>query len=409
MHLWLTPVRQRLSEQTIQDIPAEVRKELAALPLADCVRPGMRVAIGVSSRGISSMYDVVRTVVIEIQALGAEPFLVPAMGSHGGGTAEGQREVLEGYGLGALGVPILSCMDAVQVGTSADGIPVYVDKNAAGADAIIVVNRIKEHTAFKAPWESGLFKILSVGLGKQVGAAAMHQRNIAEAIPSVARVVIEKLPVIAGVGIVENGHHQPAIIRVLRAVDIEAVEPQLLDQARRLLPKVPFEPLDLLIIQEMGKDISGTGVDLNVVGMWRRTGGPVQPNIAVITALDLTENSHGNAIGVGHVDLIPRRLYDKIDLAVTYVNCLTSRNLAGAKIPITLATDRDVIEAGLAGVVDPAHARVVMIRSTLDLEVLWVSADLLPEVEASDQLEILGPAQEVAFDSGGNLLMEQPR
>ncbi|MCC6804192.1 MAG: DUF2088 domain-containing protein [Anaerolineae bacterium] len=408
MNLWLTPVHQKLSQQSIPDVPAEVRKGLANLPLADCVRPGMRIAIGLSSRGISSMFEVVQTLVSEIQALGAELFLFPAMGSHGGGTAEGQREVLEGYGLGALGIPILSSMETVQIGTSADGIPVYVDQHAASADGIIIVNRIKEHTAFKARWESGLFKMLSVGLGKWAGATVMHQRGIAEAIPSVARVVIDRLPIIAGVGIVENGYHQPAIIRVLRAADIETDEPQLLDQARRLLPKVPFDPLDLLIIEQMGKDISGTGVDLNVVGMWRRTGGTPQPNFAVICALDLTENSHGNAIGVGHVDLITRRLYDKIDLQATYVNCLTSRNLAGAKIPITLASDREVIEAGLGGVADPAHARVAMIRSTLDLEVLWVSSELLPEVAASDQLEIVGSARELVFDAAGNLMEHAP-
>lgn len=405
MDLWLTSVRQRISRQSIHDISAEVSKGLAELPLADCVRPGMHIAIGVGSRGISCIFEVVQTLASEIRALGAEPFLVPAMGSHGGGTAEGQRAVLEGYGLGAIGIPILSSMETVQIGTSADGIPVHIDQNAASADGIIVVNRIKEHTAFKARWESGLFKILSVGLGKRVGAAAMHQRNIAEAIPSVARVVIDRLPIIAGIGIVENGYHQPTIISILRAADIETLEPQLLDQARRLLPKVPFDPLDLLIIREMGKDISGTGVDLNVVGMWRRTGGAVQPNFAVIGVLDLTENSHGNAIGVGHVDLITRRLYDKIDLQATYVNCLTSRNLAGAKIPITLASDRAVIEAGLGGVADPARARVAMIRSTLDLEVLWVSSELLPEVEASAQMEIVGSARKLVFDAAGNLQM----
>ncbi|HBY97916.1 MAG TPA: DUF2088 domain-containing protein [Chloroflexi bacterium] len=404
MNLQIAPIRQRVAAERVDDVVGEVRRGFNALPLSECVRPGRRVAIAVGSRGISCLPEVVRTVIEELRARGAEPFLVPAMGSHGGGTADGQRAVLEGYGIGpdVLGVPILSSMETVHVGQTADGMPVYFDASAAAADGIIAVNRIKEHTAFKGRWESGLLKILAVGLGKERGAAEIHNWGIRQAMPAAARVILARMPVLAGVAIVENGYHDPAHIVVLPAERIEAEEPALLDRARQLTPKIPFEPLDLLIVQEMGKDISGTGMDLNVIGMWRRTGGPVEPLINTIAALDLTANSHGNAIGVGHADLITRRLRDKIDLAATYTNCLTSHNLPGGKIPITLPTDRDAIDAGLAGIA-PERARVVLIRNTLELDLLWASEPLLPTVATIPTLEQIGPARALAFDAYGAL------
>lgn len=406
MTLQIVPVRQRVSTERVEDVPGEVRRGLHALPLHSLVRPGMRVAVALGSRGISCIQPVVQTLIEELRVLDTRPFLIPAMGSHGGGTAAGQREVLESYGLGqdVLGIPILSSMDTVQIGETSDGMPVYFDTHAAGADGIIAVNRIKEHTAFKGRWESGLLKILAVGLGKERGAAQIHNRGIREAMPAAARVVLSKMPVLAGIGIVENGLHDPAKIVVLPAGRIEAEEPALLDLARQLVPKIPFDPLDLLVVQEMGKDVSGTGMDLNVIGMWRRTGGPVIPQITTIAVLDLTENSHGNAIGVGHADLITRRLYDKIDLAATYTNCLTSHNLAGGKIPITLPTDRETIEAALAGI-GPNRARVVIARNTLDLDLLWASESLLPIVAQTPALEQLGPLRSLNFNSEGNLAL----
>ena len=309
----------------------------------------MRIAIAVGSRGISCIFDVVKTVVDELRTRGAEPFLVPAMGSHGGGNAEGQRAVLEGYGLGPenLNIPILSSMDTVKLGMTPQGVSVYFDANAAQADGIVAINRIKEHTAFKGRWESGLLKILAVGLGKANGATEIHNHDIVEAMPAVARFIIEKMPVLFGVGIVENGYHQPAQIKVLPSHQIEAEEPSLLDLARQFTPRIPLEPLDILVVKEMGKDISGTGMDLNIIGMWRRTGGPVKPKFNIVAALDLTEKSYGNAIGVGHADFITRRLRDKIDVQATNKNCITSRNYGGGKIPMTLATDREIFEIGL--------------------------------------------------------------
>jgi hypothetical protein len=404
MAIQIALLHQQVAEDHVIDIAAEVRGGLRALPLAGRVRPGMRIAIGLGSRGIACLVDVVRPLIEELRAIGAEPFFVPAMGSHGSSTAEGQKEVLESYGIrgDTFDVPILSSLAVLQVGTTPAGMPVFCDAHAAGADGIIVVNRIKEHTAFKARWESGLLKILAVGLGKARGAAEIHNWGVPEAMPAAARVLIANLPVIGGVGIVENGRHEPARIAVLPAEGIEAAEPALLDEARRLLPRIPFESLDLLVLQEIGKDISGTGMDLNVVGMWRRTGGPVSPRFKVVAALDLTANSHGNAIGMGHADLITRRLLKKVDRTATDRNCLTSKNYAGGKIPITLETDEALFATALAGVPNEA-VRFVIVNNTLELENLWVSECLLVEAAKNPALRPIGPISPLKFDRWGAL------
>lgn len=401
----MTPVRQHLPAEQIENVRQHVLHELQSLPLGARVSPGMKIAVAVGSRGISCLTTVTRTLLSELKRLGAEPFLVPAMGSHGGGTGEGQRRVLEGYGLdfSNIGVPIISSLKTVLVGQTQEGMPVFIDQNAASADGIIVINRVKEHTSFKGRWESGLMKMLAVGLGKRRGAATIHQWGVREAMPAAARVILEHLPVLAGIAIVENGFHEPAKISVLPGERIEIDEPALLELARELLPRIPLEPIDLLIVSEMGKDISGTGMDLNVIGMWRRTGGPIVPEIGTICVLDLTEHSHGNAIGVGHADLISQKLKNKIDFEATHTNCLTSRNLAGGKIPITLPSDRAVIEAGLANT-RPGSARVVLIQNTLELSTLWVSNALLESVAKAATLEVVAPPKQLQFDDAGNLL-----
>ena len=403
MPLHLVPVRQRVATERVPDVAQAVRDGLAALPLAERVRPGQRVAVACGSRGIACLRDVVQPLVEELLALGAQPFLVPAMGSHGGGTAETQRGILVEYGLGDLGIPILSSMDTVLVGHTPEGMPVYFDQHANAADGVIVVNRVKEHTGFRGRWESGLMKMLAVGLGKRQGAATLHTWGLPTAIPAGARLLLAQRPILAGIGIVENGEHQPSRIAVLPAERIEAEEPGLLDLARRLRPGIPFDPLDLLIVEEMGKNISGTGMDTNVIGLWRKLGGERTPDFRVIAVLDLTEVSHGNAIGVGYADLMPQRLRDKIDLAATYTNGLTAQNLPAAKLPITLPTDREVLDAGLGGR-DPVRARVVLVRNTLDLTRLWVSPALLPEVEANPTLAALGPPVALAFTEDGSLV-----
>lgn len=401
--LLLTPVRQRVSTEEVADVRATVLAGMAALPLAARVKPGMRVCVAVGSRGISCYTKVVGAVVESLLDAGADPFLVPAMGSHGAATAEGQREVLLGYGMGKLGVPILSSLETVQIGTAPDGMPVLWDRNAAGADAVIPVNRVKAHTAFRAPWESGLFKMLAIGLGKPEGADIIHAHGVATAMPKAARIAIANKPVIAGVAIVENGLHHPARIAVIPGESIEADEPPLLELAKQLQPNLPFDPLDLLIVEQMGKDISGTGMDTNVIGMWRRNAGPRQPDYRCIAVLELTPDSHGNAAGIGMADIVPQRLVEQVDWPATYKNCLTARNFSGAKQPITLPDDRAVIAAALSGV-DPATARVVLIKNTLELGTLWLSEALAKEVDKHPLLEIIGPAQPLDFDATARMV-----
>ncbi len=398
----LAPVRQSVSEQQVDNVSAAVWNGLNAVALSGLVRPGMRVAVAVGSRGISCYREVVNAVVETLQALGAEPFLVPAMGSHGGGTAEGQHAVLVGYGMADLGVPIHSSLEVKQIGETG-GMPIYWDRHAAEADAVIPVNRVKAHTAFRADHESGLCKIMTIGLGKKRGAATLHAHDAATAIPLAAQVILKTMPVVAGVAIVENGRHAAAEIAVLPGERIFQEEPRLLQQAKALQPSIPFDDLDLLVVHEMGKNISGTGMDTNIIGMWRRNGGPRDPNFRVLAVLDLTPDSHGNASGVGLADLIPERLRAKIDWHATYTNCLTAGNFAAAKQPVTLASDREVIETGLMGK-NAATARVAWIQNTLELETLWLSPALLEEVDKTQTLTQVGKAQEVQFTADGALL-----
>lgn len=398
----LVPVRQAVSDQQVENVSAAVWNGLNAVGLSERIRPGMRVAVAVGSRGISCYAEVVQAVVESLQAIGGEPFLVPAMGSHGGGTAEGQHAVLVDYGMAELGVPIHSSLEVVKIGET-DGMPVYWDRHAAEADAVIPVNRVKAHTAFRADRESGLCKIMTIGLGKRKGAATLHANDAATAIPRAAEVVLAKMPVAAGVAIVENGRHAAAEIAVLAGDRIFEEEPSLLRLAKSLQPSIPFENLDLLVVQEMGKNISGTGMDTNIIGMWRRNGGPREPDFRVVAVLDLTSESHGNASGVGLADLIPERLRSKIDWDATYTNCLTAGNFSAAKQPVALPTDREVIATGLMGK-DSADARVVWIRNTLELDTLWLSPALLEEAEKRPSLNQIGPPQDLRFDGEGALL-----
>ena len=246
------------------------------------------------------------------------------------------------------GVPIHSSLEVKQIGEAGD-MPIFWDRHAAEADAVIPINRVKAHTAFRADHESGLCKIMTIGLGKKRGAATLHAHDASTAIPLAAQVILDKMPVMAGVAIVENGRHAPAQIAVLPGERIFREEPQLLRQAKALQPSIPFDALDLLIVQEMGKNISGTGMDTNIVGMWRRNGGPREPDFRVLAVLDLTPDSHGNASGVGLADLITERLRAKIDWHATYTNCLTAGNFAAAKQPVSLTSDREVVETGLMG------------------------------------------------------------
>lgn len=313
-------VRQHFERRGITDLPAHVSREVGRMLAARAIRPGSRIAIAVGSRGINHIPEIVAQVVAEVRKAGGEPFIIPAMGSHGGGTAEGQAEVLKNLGVTAerVGAPIISSLDVVQIGETEEGLPVYLDKNAAGADGIILVNRVKAHTDFHGPTESGLIKMLCIGLGKHKQATLVHYYGVyglLELIPKMARVVLAKASIICGVAVVEDAYDEPARVIALAPPEIEAREKELLLESKALMPSLPFDALDVLVVDRLGKNISGTGMDTNIIGrlMIRGEKEPDSPRINKIVLLDLTEETHGNALGVGLADFTTRRLVEKID------------------------------------------------------------------------------------------------
>lgn len=409
----LLPVRQKFEAPRVPDVAAATREALE--PLRDRVRRGMTVALTAGSRGIHDKPDVVRAAGEWLRSMGAEPFVVPAMGSHGGATAEGQVEMLRSLGVTeeSVGLPIRATMDTVELGRVPDGPAVHLDANAAQADAIIAINRVKAHTDFQGEVESGLAKIVAIGLGKQRGAEGIHRygpRNLAVWVPKVARRIIETGKVLGGLAIVENAYDRAAKIALVGPDDIAGPgERELLQEAKALMATLPFDELDVAVIDEMGKNISGAGMDTNVIGrmMIRGSAEFERPRIANIAVLDVTDSSHGNAIGVGLADFIPFRILEKIDLRAAYVNAMTS-GLGGpqrGQIPMAMPTDRDAIAAALltCGRADLENARLVRMRSTLDLEHLLVSESLREQVEADDRLSISGDAAPLAFDADGRL------
>lgn len=409
----MLPARQRLFSAPVPDIPGAVRAELARVRLAERVRPGQRVAITAGSRGIANIAVILKAVVDAVRAAGAEPFLVPAMGSHGGATAEGQVELLREFGITepAMGAPILSTMEVVEIGRTERDLPVYLDRYAARADAILVVNRIKAHTDFSGPIESGLLKMIAIGLGKRAQAESIHAYGswgLRELIPEVARAKIRLAPIRLGLAILEDGYDQTCALVAIPAERIEAEEPHLLLRAKEYAPRIPFDELDLLIVDRIGKEISGCGMDTNVIGRKRIPGEPEfeRPRIERLIVRDLTEETHGNAIGIGLADFITQRLHEKIDWHATNTNAMVSGFLARSMVPVVCPTDQAAVDAALFTLrrKPPAEVRALRISDTLHLEHLSISEALLPEARAMPQLELLGEPQPMRFDAHGRLL-----
>ena len=396
------PVSQSVPEDRVDDLAALIASEFRKLD--GRVRPGMSVAITVGSRGLTRMAETVRMAVDELRQRGAEPFVIPAMGSHGGATAEGQREMLEGYGVteATVGCPIRSSMDTVLMGHTQLGCPVYCDALAAGADGILVFNRVKPHTILRGELGSGLMKMLGIGLGKHAGAAAIHTRDVEKEVIPAARIALDKEQILAGLATVENGLGEIARTEVVLPENIEAEDKRLLAIARGYLPQLPIEPLDALIVRQMGKNISGTGVDPNVIGMHRRIGGEPDHAIRYVAALDLTAESHGNATGIGMLDLITDRLRSKIDWEATAMNCITSGFLSGAKQPLSQRNDRDLFELIASLLDDPP--RLTIVGDTAHLSRLLLSESLLDEASKHPCLTVLGEPKPLQFDGAGNLL-----
>jgi hypothetical protein len=389
-----TRIRQQFPATRIEDPGAHLRRELTGCGVSP--KAGTRIAIAVGSRGIDHIAQLVRELVVWVKSHRAEPFIVPAMGSHGGATAEGQRAILEGYGITEefVGAPIRSSMEVLELPRGDVPVPVYWDRQAATADGTILINRIKPHTSFHARHESGLMKMAVIGLGKDTQARAIHElglRGLREVMPQAARQVLRHANVLLGVGLVENSRDELAAIRAIPASAIPDEEPPLLEVARGYLPHLPVADLDVLIVEEMGKNISGLGVDTNVIGRLRIPGQPEpeSPRIKTIFVRDLTDQSHGNAIGMGLVDVITRRFFERIDFAATYENMLTTTFLERAKTPIIAETDRQAIGIALrAGGATPAAARILRIRNTLRLEELQASPAVVEELRGRTGIEL---------------------
>jgi len=405
-------IEQRLYARRVGDTPAAVSRACAEAGLAARVKHGHRVAITVGSRGMANLAAITRAVVAEVKALGGRPFLLPAMGSHGGATAKGQTELLASLGVTAesTGAPIRASMSTERVGTTSHGLPVFTSREALRADGLIVMNRVKQHTDFAGEYESGLMKMLAIGVGKREGAAAMHSRlcpGLREDVPEAARLLLARLPVVAGLAILENGYNDTADIVGLSPNQIPAPEKELLRRVRRTAARLPFPELDLLIVDWIGKDISGIGLDTHVVArrmLWEEPSFR-GPRIRLIAALDLTEASHGNALGIGIADLMTDRLRDKIDLDVVRTNVLHTGWLNRAKLPLSFSNDRQVLRAAFValGAPDPRRVRVLRIRDTLHLSRMWISEGLLEAAERHPRIRVLAGPTAICFDSAGNL------
>jgi hypothetical protein len=403
-------LRQTFARPRVADIPGSVARTLAAAALT--IKRGDTVAVGAGSRGVANIDVIVGATVRYLRDLGARPFVFPAMGSHGGGTAEGQLSVLEHYGIteATMGCPIRATMDVVQVG-EALGLPVWLDRHAAEADWIGLVNRVKPHTDFKGSIESGLFKMMTIGLGKWKGAVQYHRANVSRSyetvITAVGREMLAKARIGFGVGVVENGYDETAHVEAFGPADLEAGERRLLKSAREWMARLPFSPIDVLIVEQIGKNISGSGMDTNVIG--RPTNPfepfPADPRITWIVALDITEESYGNATGIGNADFTTRRLVDKIDMKATLINTITACSPGMAKVPATYETDREAIETALdcIGLTPPERARVIRIKNTLVLGELEVSEAYAAEVARRGDLTRLGEGP-LRFDATGRLL-----
>ena len=406
----MVKIGQKFNADEIADVPESLRQALAKSGQLDFVKSEMSIAIAVGSRGVDQIPALVRTTVEELKKKGARPFVVPAMGSHGGATAEGQADVLAHLGVTeqTVGCPIISSMEVVEISCLSNGLPVYVDKNAYHADGIVLINRIKPHTAFRGPNESGLVKMIAIGLGKQKGAETCHSygfKHMAVHVPAMAREAIAKAPILFGIGTIENAYDHVAKIVVAGANELIEIDKSLLVEAKAALPRISFSPIDVLVIDEIGKDISGDGMDPNITGRYPTpypTGGP---EVSKMVVLDLTEKTNGNANGVGTANFTTRRLVEKTDFKAMYANGITSTVVGPTAIPMTLDCDLDAIRAAIktSNALDFSKVRLVRIKNTLQLGELLISESLLEEATAIPNVTILSEPFEMKFNEQGNL------
>ena len=407
-------VRQIFPRPRVLDIASTVAAELARLQLGAAIRAGQSVAITAGSRGIANIVPILRAVAAQVKVLRAEPFIVPAMGSHGGATAEGQRHVLAAYGIteSACGCPIRSGMETVTLCRAAEGFPVHMDRNAYQADHVVVVGRVKPHTRFVGDIESGLAKMMLIGLGKHAGALVYHRAiadfSFDQILRSVVREVLHRGHIVAGLAVLENAYDETAMIEGVAPAEFLRREPELLRMARNWMPRLPFTRADVLLIDQIGKDVSGAGLDTNVVGRKYLDHAAREdefPKIRHLAVRGLSPATHGNATGIGLVEFCRSQVIREIDIGVTRTNCLTGGHPVAAMLPLDYETDREILDATLAqiGLTPPAEARILWIADTLHLAEIECSESYWPEVAERSDLEVLTKPRKLPFGPDGNL------
>lgn len=408
----MAKVKQKLDHGHIpvEEIPELVKKELDTPQMRARIQPGSSVAITCGSRGVANIAIITKAIVDFVKDCGGEPFVFPAMGSHGGATAEGQKQILAGYHVTEefLGCPIRASMEVDQIGTTENGMPVFMDRYAHQADAVILCGRVKAHTAFRGPYESGILKMAVIGMGKQHGAETVHRDGFYELgkmLPVIGKVILDNTNVIGALALVENAFDQTCKIQGMLKEEIFEKEPELLAYSKSRLGRIHFDNIDVLVVDRIGKDISGDGMDPNITGRYAVPYIESHKKIQHIAVLDLTEETHGNCNGLGLADVTTRRLVDKIDVDCTFPNVVTSTVLCTPKIPLFTATDKACIQIALrtCNYIDREHPRIVRIRDTMNLEEIYISESMIQEAYASEYIEILEGAKDWQFNNEGNL------
>ncbi len=404
-------MRQHLPTDHIADVRNDVRQKLLDFGAGQKIKPGNHVAITAGSRGICGFVELLAGIADAVKSCGGQPFIVPAMGSHGGSTPEGQAEILRRLGVSgeSVGAPIRATMETHDLGPAANGAVAHVDRFAAAADWIVVLGRTKTHPESAAELASGLLKMCTIGLGKQIGAHQAHSHSLWDSVRAVPKVQLAKSKILCGVAVVENGYRQPCAIEVVPPsydAFLEA-DMRLLNLAKAHLARIPFEDLDLLLVDELGKTVSGGGMDPNIIGHWRNSDAAHEPNYRRIVVLSLTYPSLGNGLGIGMADFTTRRFAEFYDPAVTYINLLTASEPGGntreGPLPLILDSDREAAEVGLFSSLAGKHPRVCRIRNTALLDEVWASEALLDEVKANPKLEVIDGPAPLPFNSAGNL------
>jgi hypothetical protein len=402
-------IKQIFEDNSIRDIPATIAIEFSKIEIASTIKPGMSIAITAGSRGVANIEKIFKGIIDHVQKLGGKPFIFPAMGSHGGATAEGQIEVLASYNITerTMGVPIRSSMETVIIGHTPDGQSVYLDKIASQADGIIVVGRIKPHTAFRGTYESGLLKMMVIGMGKQKGAESCHMEGfgrMAHNVETYADIILKNARILFGIGLIENAFDDTSKIEAIPTNEIKKREKDLLVEAKQLMPQIMFPKFDILVIDQIGKNFSGDGADPNISTTYSTPYASGGPEFQRYVVLDLSEETHGNAIGIGMADFTTKRVYDKMDFDKTYPNALTTTVVSGVRMPMVLRNDRLALQAAIfcCTEIDKAKPRIVRIMNTSHIENIWISEPLVPEALTNKKIEIIQPAGEVKFDRDGN-------